>query len=455
MKILISTWGNPKAWGKVKYCYKRENRESKDALQLIREKEKIEKTIIVSIDTLADECISPSSTISYRDIRDHSHSLIEDFCKKEVGYQPDKIIISYGVGKFNNLKFIGNAMDFYYYVFKELSFTLLEWLKNYSLQNENRIYLDIYLDISHGINFLPVLTYRALKEILQILAYICEIRFIVLNSDTYIRAEKSDTLNTPNTLNINVIEESKILPKIIAYKISKRPIEPSSAPNSEEKEKKKEKENEKEKIGKIISEVLGSKNIAQEILYFLSAFMYALPLFVITYLPDKEELEKEIEKIIKEFENNIEIKTKNNKKEITRNIEFTINFENLIKAYLLSWLLNKKGFYKKDEIELEEIKKIKEIWKENFPVESNRIDVEINDIKELFSSLPQDYKTYLEIKKKSSDSNNIDKRNFFAHAGFEHNIIEMKKENQKIKLRINSKLEEMVKNYLEDNLPGG
>ena len=430
MKILISTWGNPKGWDEVIYCYKGKEKKLKDTSQLIKEKEGIEKTIIVSIDTLSDECILFLSKISYQDIKNLSQSFIQNFCKRESGYNPDKVIISYGVGEFNNSKFIGNSMDFYYSVFKELAFTFIEWLEDSSAQH-----IDVYLDISHGINFLPVLTYRALKEILQILAYCFDIKFTVLNSDTYIRSIKSEFLN------INVIEESKILPKVIPYKIDKRPIEPYFGLDNEEKKK----------IGKNL------QSFDKNILIFLSAFMYALPVFTIKYLPNKNELKKEIEEIVKKFGEGISITNSSNsskKTEIKRNIEFTLTFENLVKAYLISWLLNKKGICQKDEIELEEIEKIKEIWSKNFPIESNRIDVEIIAIKNLSCSVPKNWKTYSEIIGKREE-NNIDKRNFFAHAGFEHNIIEIKEENQKIKLRINSKLENIVKNYLEDNLPGG
>lgn len=427
MKILISTWGNPKGWEEVTYCYKESRKRLKDVSPLIKEKEGIEKTIIVSIDTLSDECVSCLLNSLYRDIKNLSYSLIQNFCREEIGYTPDRIIISYGVGEFNNSKFAGNAMDFYYSVFKELSFTFVEWLDEF---NGNRI--EIYLDISHGINFLPVLTYRALKEMLQILAYGFSIKFTVLNSDTYIRTAR------PDFLNINIIEKSKILPKLTVYKIDKRPIEPYFGLIDEEKGK----------IGKNL------QSFDKNILYFLSSFMYALPVFVIRYLPDKEELKNKIKDIGDEFERNIEVK-KVRKLEVERKIEFTINFENLVKAYILSWLLNRKSIYKKDEVELEKIKKIKEeIWERNFPIESNRIDVEINVIKNLPYSKPKDWKTYAEIIGKREESN-IDKRNFFAHAGFEHNIIKIKIENQKIKLKINSKLESIAKNYLEDNLPGG
>ncbi len=430
MKILISTWGNPKGWDEVIYYYKGEKRKLKDTSRLIKEKEGIEKTIIVSIDTLFDECALFLSQISYQNIKNLSQSFIQNFCKRESGYNPDKVIISYGVGEFNNSKFIGNAMDFYYSVFKELSFTFVEWLEG----NSSTKSIDVYLDISHGINFLPVLTYRALREILQILAYDFELKLIVLNSDTYIRTAK------PDVLNINAIEESKILPKMIAYKNPKRCIEPYFGLGNREKCD----------IGRNIGK---NFSINDEIMYFLSAFMYALPVFAIKFLPNKGDLKKGIEEVVKKFEESILITDSSKKIEIKRNIEFTLTFENLIKAYLISWLLNKKGIYQKDEIELEEIKKIKEeIWKDKFPVESNRIDVEIERINELSSSLFGQYKTYAEIKGKSI-SNNIDKRNFFAHAGFEHNSIMLRKANDKIILKVNNVVEEQIKRLLEDNLP--
>ncbi len=119
-------------------------------------------------------------------------------------------------------------------------------------------------DATHGINWITILTYRALREILEILSYFYSVNLKVLNSDPFVR-EGADLLN------INIIEETKILPKISVYKDDKRPIEPY---NELEDDK------EKEKVGKEINdffkEIFGNiesiLNIEMKFCYFLVHF---------------------------------------------------------------------------------------------------------------------------------------------------------------------------------------
>ncbi len=438
MKILISTWGNPKTWSRVSYRYKDEEKKNvKDPLLLIKETEEIDKTIIVSIDTLFDETLFDENSIEvekYEKVRERAEEVIKNFCIEEMEYTPDKIIISFGVGEFNKTKFIGNAMDCYFLLLKELSFTFTEWLKNDKGSEE----IEIYLDISHGINFLPVLCYRALKEILQILSYSVNIKLTVLNSDTYIRSPKP--ANDTYKLNVNIIEEDKVLPRVYITKSDKNPIAPFWGLTDEEK--------------KGINIILRNIKIEEKIFVFLSSFIFAIPHFVISYLPGAKNLEKKIKKIMQELEKKIEIiKPKNGKLEIKRKIQFTSNFENLIKAYILSWVLNKNKISQKTEISIEDIKIIKEkIWEKNFPTESNRIDVEIKGINEIKERLKNKWKSYASYLGKR-ESNQIDKRNFFAHAGFEHNIIKIRKNNDIIEIRINSKLKKEALNLLKGVLP--
>ncbi|MCS7249944.1 MAG: CRISPR-associated CARF protein Csx1 [candidate division WOR-3 bacterium] len=430
MKILISTWGNPRNWDKVKYNYKDTQKETKDPLTLIIEKEKIDKTVIISIDTLADEEIKDELISSYKDLKNKAKEIIKNFCDQELGVSSNKIIISYGVGEFNKTRFIGNAMDYYYAIFKELAFFFKKELESPSSKE-----IEVFLDISHGINFLPVLTYRALREILQILAYSFEINLIVLNSDTYLRTAR------PSELNVNIIERTKVLPKLIGYFYEKGILEPFEVfvnhLNGYEKRELSSKDN----------------KFPGSLYFFLSAFMHCLPVFVIYYLPQIDNLEEKINKLSEIFEEKISIdKNQNNKLDIKRKFKFNINFENLIKSFLASWILNINGFTKKKDINLKEIEKLKnKIWsKEKFPIETNSIDVEIEYIKKLNPS--SEYQSYAKLLN-DKEKDNIDKRNFFAHRGFEHNIIMLRKNDKnEIEISINTAFEKKI-NFLKNNLP--
>jgi len=128
MKILIAPWGNPSGWQVVDYYYEGKSKKSKDPLELIKEVENPDKIIIVIPDTLSDDFVYSLKDPSYTDIKTICDNLIFNFCTKELNFTPDKIIISYGFGEFNRTKFQGNAMDFYYKVFQELSFYFAELL---------------------------------------------------------------------------------------------------------------------------------------------------------------------------------------------------------------------------------------------------------------------------------------------------------------------------------------
>jgi len=432
MKVLITPWGNPLVWREVEYTYNLKSKKLKDPSSLIKEVEGIDKVIIVIVDTLSDEYFCSLKDPSYKDIRTISRNIVENFCKKELDFTPDKIIVSYGFGEFNRTKFDGNTMDFYYDVFKELSFYFCELIQNL---NENDD-LKVFFDATHGINYTTILTYNALREILEILAYAFNIELKVLNSDPLVGREAG-----VSKLNINVIEESKILPRISIYNSDKKPIEPYFLLSDDEKKK-----------GKVIDDFLKQIEYDKEkILIFLGSFLFALPVFVLSHMIKSSDLKNMIDEILKKFEENIELKS-GSKIKITRNLEFKENFANLVKAFLVSTILEKFEFQKLCDIPLTQIKKLKKkFFHEKLPVESNRIDVEIDKINNL-QNLSQNYQLYGFILSKTN-RNKIDKRNFFAHAGFEHNIIVLKEENNQKYVSIDVCNKEEAGNLIINNLP--
>jgi CRISPR-associated protein Csx1 len=455
MKVVIAPWGNPKKWNEVTYVYNEQREKSKSSLSLIKKIENPDKIIIVCADTLSDDCVYFFKNPSYNDIKSCAENLIFNFCQKELNnFTPEKIIVSYGFGEFTHTKFTGNAVDFYYHTLKELALLFTDSLPE---MNEK---IEVIFDATHGINYTTILTYRALREILEILAYVYDVNLKVLNSDPYIgREAKIDTLN------INVIEKSKILPKISVYRSEKRPVEPCSSPNLENRKK--------GEIGRNIENFISdiSFNI-YEILTFLGSFLYAIPVFILSYKIDSSELKEKIERISEEFENNIELNN-SGKLKIIRKWEYRENFANLIKVYLLSSILEKFGFNKLDDIPLSKIEELKEKFYKKFPIESNRIDVEIGSEKEkkgikgIKEKLTNEYRLYCEIirekekakekqkekeEEREKEDRGLDKRVFFAHAGFPYNVIELKRENDEIYIRIYNKNKEDAKNCIINSL---
>ncbi|MFZ8831033.1 MAG: CRISPR-associated CARF protein Csx1 [Thermodesulfobacteriaceae bacterium] len=388
MKVVVAPWGYPKKWNEVTYVYNELTEKTKSSLSLIKKAENPDKIIIVCADTLGDDCVYFFKNPHYNDIKNCAESLIFNFCQKELNnFTPEKIIVSYGFGEFTNTKFIGNAVDFYYHALKELALLFVDSLPEINEQ------IDVIFDATHGINYTIILTYRALREILEILAYVYDVNLKVLNSDPYIgREAKVDKLN------INIIEESKILPKIAVYKSDERPVEPYSLLSNEAKSEI------GSKIGKFISQIGFNRN-KSNIYIFLGSFLYALPVFILSYMINSLELKNMIEKIAEEFENNIELNN-SSKLEIIRKWEYRENFANLIKAYLVSAILEKFGFNRLDDIPLSKIEELKEKFYNKFPIESNRIDVEIGSeeekmgIKGVKEKLTNEYRPYFEIVEK-------------------------------------------------------
>jgi CRISPR-associated protein Csx1 len=94
-----------------------------------------------------------------------------------------------------------------------------------------------------------------------------------------------------------------------------------------------------------------------------------------------------------------------------------------------------------EEVPLTVIKELKrKIFDGKFQVESNRIDDEIDEIEGLTKNghlLYENYRAYYSIVCKGyKDNPKPDKRNFFAHAGFEKNVILLCKKNDDIYIRI-------------------
>ncbi|MFH7882683.1 MAG: CRISPR-associated CARF protein Csx1, partial [Candidatus Aenigmatarchaeota archaeon] len=301
--------------------------------------------------------------------------------------------------------------------------------------------LEIILDITHGINFQTFMTQKALFEIAQILAYFVDVKFRTLNSDPYSKEVEE--------LNVNEIEEINVRPHIVIYRYEneRKILSPSNLCESE---------NEKEKIGrdlKCLNEFLND-----EFYCFSSSFIFGLPLWVIYFLPKVDDMKEFLQKCFEKYVENIVVYKRNDTVEIRRKIELRPTIANVIKIYLVLLMLNKIGISQKIEILLEDIKILKQkIYEKAFPVESNRIDREISEISENREKMDDNYRVFSEIKgiKGKEKRSTIDKRNFFAHAGFEYNSFETKLQNGKIFLKPNDSLIENIKGHLKGALPKG
>jgi CRISPR-associated protein Csx1 len=415
-KILIAPWGNYSAWNEVIYSINDLETESKSSLYAIHEGINPDETYILALDTL-----SQLNSNNYSEIVKEVKKNAEEFVSKNLNICNYEIIICPGVGTFPNGRFLGNLLDYYSAVLYELS-------KRFDGD------LEVHLDLTHGINYMPVLTYKAIKELLGILAMKNDVKLIVYNTDPYVGRDKE-------TLNIHTVENRKVPPSPVLEGISDVFLSPMGFVNKKDKGK----------IGKEINQnnrIKELNRIKQNINVFLSSFIYALPLVYSTFFIRKEDIEDKIDEIINIFKSNIIVDNKGNIKELKRNAMFNEGFNTLIKAYFTSKVCEMEEFIK-DELSLDEIDKMSEIlFKSNSRFVKNETNnsvcrivsyIDTDKIKNKDKSSIRKWMLMGEFRKESRDKFNI--RNFLAHAGFEKNITEIYIEDVKHTLKENGKEE--------------
>ena len=186
MKLLIAPWGNPEAWDKVTYIYNDYRKESYTSLHILQHVLKPDYTIIIALDTLAKD------GNNYEEILNDAENIIWSYARIFCIINP-KIIIAPGVGEFidrclNKRKsFKGSMKDYYAYIIYKLTEIFSEILMKKDI---NRI--EVHLDLTHGINYMPTLTYRAIRELLGIISIVKDVTLKVYNSDPYVEERRKD-----------------------------------------------------------------------------------------------------------------------------------------------------------------------------------------------------------------------------------------------------------------------
>lgn len=253
-RILVATWGNPFQWENIKYrvdCGLLGVEDCRDVemknvstLPVLIKALRPDKTIVLVLDTLVNvtwkkrdndgERIIPDiperEIESYYSLKEGKDSVIGDvrervewFIENEVKpllSEEDRsllegvnIAVLPGVGEFPNASVMGDVLDFYAAALKILAEKLPE--------GET----EVVLDLTHGINFMPVLTYRALKNLLGILAYLHEARLYVVNSEPFPQGwgKWKEDMKRESTLHIKLVEALELRPKPLYSPIPDKP----------------------------------------------------------------------------------------------------------------------------------------------------------------------------------------------------------------------------------------
>ncbi len=480
--FLIVPIGNYKGWDKVKYKllyidkFSNTNiaveMESKTSMKIIQKAFNPDKTIFILSDSLIDNV---SIDLIKNLNKDNSHKYdfdkIKQLIKEDIinnlllpegiEFDDDSFIISFGKGFFPNTKeakkkatrIIGNSDDFYYFVFFSLANLFFDTIiKSNKIQNINQIKdinLKVIIDTTHGVNYQPVLIYKSVLELLKIFAFCFRnVVLWVFNSDPYINPNISKEFPYQRILNINLIENTKIIPFFNIFKSSNNKFLAKSVYYNENIDE------------NYLKEFTNIENVSKEFitnLYsFAASFIFGFPLYAIYFIPNSEELYNIILKVFNKHLDSIDFVFNENEDSfeifINRKLTFTLEFENLIKIYILSKLLNLLNIQQKSEITTNEINEFNDlIYKKYFPLEYNRNSEELRNLEKNINNLQKNnpsidlssWMLYNYLMKHHNKT--ISKRNFFAHSGFEYNSILVKKISDIIYLKPNQKEIKIIK----------
>jgi len=359
MKVLVSTWGNPYQWNPIRYKFKEHEIESRNTLPIMIKALNPDKVLIITLDTMANfmnrngkpEIQTKEEFNSYEEIRRDTEDRIRWHIEKEVLPELQKqgedelagkigsilkegkieIDVAPGVGVFGNITVMGSMLDFYHYI----TYKLATWLP----VND----LEVYLDLTHGINFMPTLTYRALRNLLGLLAYVKDVNFEIMNFEPYPLGVK-DKILKETVLNMWEIGEGKVYPKPILSKVENG-----------------------------------------DWTAFISSVANGFPLVFSTFYPNMSEVKEYLEDEYRKFLSSIKVKRRkeDGKPVVKREESLSKNFKNVSKLYYLLRVLDRDySKYAKKELEISEIEKITELFKKMPRIEV-MVTEQVKDLKNL------------------------------------------------------------------------
>lgn len=446
MRILAATWGNPwRVYNRGEGCFKEEygwrevtytisksescacKLRARSSLPLLHEYIDPNRTILIVVDTTAEA----KNAKEYNQIIDNIKHRYINFIEKELGIDSKKItlIVAPGVGEYPNGTFIGSMRDFYIYILYKLTREISKHIPTTET-------IEIHLDLTHGINYMPTLTYRALRELAEIIALRSNVRLVVYNSEPYVGDVKVEKLN------IHVVEDSHIPPspcrELLSTTTKLRLLEAIENTKTSI-----ELDGKQKKIWEKYRDHIGSLD---EINAFIGAIAGGLPLAVYTFYPNTEKLREMLEEINNMYKEYIKVSVEDGRVEIVKNATFTTDYAVLSKTLLTAKLLNIK---RKSEAYLQEL----ETLREEIFHKSKRLNImisrDLNEIREKIRELVcagkyQALTEWVALKNILGLEGGYETRNYILHSGLECNVTEVKLEDS-VKLRYKGSELERVK----------
>jgi len=402
-RILIATWGRPWkslldntfAWEVVEYVFRVEKRnfsgKSRSTLPLLKDVLEPDLIVLVVLDTALS--IVPNN---YEELVRRVVDGYRDFIRDELKLQCDvDFIVAPGVGRFESdggyVNFRGSLMDFYYYVLFMLSKILVK-LDDKSM---------VYLDISHGINFMPTLTYRALNEVLGIIAYSKKIGLEVYNAEPVRGKESISTIHLVET-------RRSVQPRISANPLGETGACQLLKIHSDNTDL----------VRKLSEHTKVETAEVRHLNVFLSAMVNGFPLALYTYYPSYEKMLGRLEKVVEIWRSQTVVQENVS---VNRMATFTEDFMRYARIWAAAYTLN---LTEKEEVDFNELKEVKDKFFSFYGHNKGLVSRGIHDVEEALDKLSQPGWVKLgSISGKTVGGFSPD--NFLAHAGFEYNVTEI------------------------------
>jgi len=399
-----------------------------------------DKVLIVVLDTLATTIINTGSKREYLELTDDVRDNVERYIEnetKELKNCDFEIIVAPGVGRFRNGVFKGNLSDFYYFTCWELAKRMVGFYRSLK---------EVHLDLTHGINFMPTLTYLSLKEIISAFNILRSgenngIKFTVYNSDPVVGEEMQK-------LEIHVVEKSEpiwFVPRLKVVESSITPVCPSG--KNPELWQKLNSEKEIARLRKILN--------CKDASAFLGAILNGFPLAIVSFFPENIRcLGEAIEDIVSIFIRYIDVNVKDCSVTLNRKLKFTEHFKFLVFVWIFARLLRLTEVIKcrLKEVELEVLKVLKgKVFKWNNVLYSV-VGTEIWQIEEHVKKRNvSDWTLLARVFGRKNDQEkkkSVHDRNFLAHAGLEENCVEVKiGDREEIMVRYCEELMNVIREY--------
>ncbi|MEO2152698.1 MAG: CRISPR-associated CARF protein Csx1, partial [Thermococcus sp.] len=432
-RVLIATWGNPFQWEPIWYrldckslgiedCQSVELR-NVSTLPVLMKALRPHRTIVLVLDTLTNltlrNDVKPKEVGSYEgaveDVQERVKWFIENRVKPHLDEEDRallddvEVVVLPGVGEFDNVSVEGDVLDFYSVVLKVLA---------ERLPVEDT---EVILDLTHGINFMPVLTYRALKALLGILAYLHTVRLYVVNSEPFPQGQREwkEKIKELSVLNMKLVEARELRPRPLYSTISDR----------------------------------------QEWSAFISSVTNGFPLAFATFYPSTKDVEAYVKKEYQDFLDAIEVCMKpdaagERKAHILRRKALSRDFRTAVKRYYMLRVFGTVfNEYPKKEVTLDELFDISSKLFAKMPRIGIVVEDQLCELKNLQEwavaelgrkrsrvpggltgkrgiALGELYRVRNQNFTSGGNSvnRNIKVRNFIAHSGFEFNTVSVKLE---------------------------